>query len=104
MKRMSNVEREAFEKSASLKYHHQPGTKLKAYEDGWTKEGVKYYEERVRVVKGIMANGPLWENVKVHWRTYLRENKAVRLFMLLRQWEGIEMMKLKKKAQLGLRG
>ena len=20
-------------------------------------------------------NGPLWENVKVHWMTYLRENK-----------------------------
>ena len=75
MKRMNNVDREAFEKTASLKYHHQPGTKLKAYEDGWTEEGVQYYEEMVRVVKGIMANGPLWENVKVHWKTYLRENK-----------------------------
>ena len=75
MKRMSNMEREAFEKSASLKYHHQPGTKLKAYEDGWTEEGVKYYEEKMGVVKGIMANVPLWEHVKVHWKTYLRENK-----------------------------
>ena len=75
MKRMSNIEREAFEKSASLKYHHQPGTKLKAYEDGWTEEGVKYYEEKMGVVKGIMANVPLWENVKEHWKTYLRENK-----------------------------
>ena len=75
MKRMNNVDREAFEKTASLKYHHQPGTKLKAYEDGWTEEGVQYYEEMVAVVKGIMGNGPLWENVKVHWKTYLRENK-----------------------------
>ena len=75
MKRMNNVDREAFEKTASLKYHHQPGTKLKAYEDGWTEEGVQYYEEMVRVVKGIMGNKPLWENVKVHWKTYLRENK-----------------------------
>ena len=75
MKRMNNVDREAFEKTASLKYHHPPGTKLKAYEDGWTEEGVQYYEEMVRVVKGIMANGPLWENVKVHWKTYLRENR-----------------------------
>ena len=75
MKRMNNVDRESFEKTASLKYHHQPGTKLKAYEDGWTEEGVQYYEEMVRVVKGIMGNGPLWENVKVHWKTYLRENK-----------------------------
>ena len=72
---MSNIERETFEKSASLKYHHQPGTKLKAYEDGWTEEGVKYYEEKMGVVKGIMANVPLWEHVKVHWKTYLRENK-----------------------------
>jgi len=75
MKRMNNVDRESFEKTASLKYHHQPGTKLKAYEDGWTEEGVQYYEEMVRVVKGIMGNKPLWENVKVHWKTYLRENK-----------------------------
>jgi len=75
MKRMNNVDREAFEKTASLKYHHPPGTKLKAYEDGWTEEGVKYYDEMVRVVKGIMANEPLWENVKVHWKTYLRENR-----------------------------
>ena len=75
MKRMNNVDREAFEKTASLKYHHQPGTKLKAYEDDWTEEGVQYYEEMVRDVKGIMGNGPLWENVKVHWGTYLRENK-----------------------------
>ena len=36
---------------------------------------MQYYDEKVTVVKGIMANGPLWENVKVHWRTYLRENK-----------------------------
>lgn len=75
MKRMNNVDRESFEKTASLKYHHQPGTKLKAYEDGWTEEGVQYYEEMVMVVKGIMGNKPLWENVKVHWKTYLRENK-----------------------------
>ena len=75
MKRINNVDREAFEKTASLKYHHRPGTKLKAYEDGWTEEGVQYYEERVTVVKGVMVNGPLWENVKVHWRTYLKENK-----------------------------
>jgi len=75
MKRMNNVDREAFEKTASLKYHHQPGTKLKAYEDGWTEEGVQYYEELVINVKGIMGNKPLWENVKVHWKTYLRENK-----------------------------
>jgi len=75
MKRMNNVDREAFEKTASLKYHHQPGTKLKAYEDGWTEEGVQYYEEMVINVKGIMGNKPLWENVKVHWKTYLRENK-----------------------------
>ena len=34
MKRMNNLDREAFEKTASLKYHHRPGTKLKAYEDG----------------------------------------------------------------------
>ena len=74
MKCMNNVDREAFEKTASLKYHHPPGTTLKAYEDGWTAAGVQYYEEKVRVVKGIMANGPLWENVKVHWKTYLREN------------------------------
>ena len=75
MKRMNNVDRESFEKTASLKYHHQPGTKLKAYEDGWTEEGVQYYEEMVINVKGIMGNKPLWENVKVHWKTYLRENK-----------------------------
>ena len=61
--------------TASLKYHHPPGTKLKAYEDGWTKEGVQYYDEKVTVVKCIMGNEPLWNNVKVHWRTYLRENK-----------------------------
>ena len=103
MKRMNNLDREAFEKTASLKYHHRPGTKLKAYEDGWTEEGVQYYDEKVTVVKGIMGNGPLWENVKVHWRTYLTENKGVRLFMLLLQWEGMEMMKLSKKVQLGLK-
>ena len=79
IKRMNNLDREAFEKTVSLKYHHRPGTKLKAYEDGWTKEGVQYYEERVIVVKGIMANGPLWEHVKVHWKTYLRENKRLSL-------------------------
>ena len=48
MKCMNNVDREAFEKSACLKYHHRTGTKLKAYEDGWTEEGVQYYEEMVR--------------------------------------------------------
>ena len=48
---------------------------MKAYEDGWTEEGVQYYEEKVVIVKGIMGNAPLWENVKVHWKTYLRENK-----------------------------
>ena len=72
---MNNLDREAFEKTASLKFHHQPGTKLKAYEDGWTEEGVQYYDDKVTFVKGIMENGPLWENVKVHWVTYLRENK-----------------------------
>jgi len=76
MKRMNNFEREGFQKTASLKYHHPPGTKLKAYEDGWTEEeGVQYYDEKVTVVKGIMGNEPLWKNVKVHWRTYFRENK-----------------------------
>ena len=75
MKRMNNVDREAFEKTASLKYHHPPGTKFKAYKDGWTEEGVQYYDEKVTVAKGIMGNVPLWENVKVHWKTYLRENK-----------------------------
>ena len=75
MKHMNNLDREAFEKTASLKYHHPPGTKLKAYEDGLTEEGVQYYDEEVTVVKDVMGNGPLWENVKVHWRTYLRENK-----------------------------
>ena len=52
--------------TASLKYHHPPGTTLKAYEDCWTAEGEQYYEEKVTVVKGIMVNGPVWENVKVH--------------------------------------
>ena len=48
---------------------------MKAYEDGWTEEGVQYYDEKVMVVKGVMENEPLWENVKLHWRTYLRENR-----------------------------
>ena len=38
---------------------------------------MQYYEEMVRVVKGIMGNGPLWENVKAHWKTYLNGDDGI---------------------------
>ena len=41
MKQMNTNEKEAFAKTATLKYHFPPGTKLKAYHDGWTQlEGI----------------------------------------------------------------
>ena len=75
MKQMNNVENDAFEKTASLKYHCPVGTKLNVYNDGWAVVGLQYYEEQLGVVKGIMQNELLWDNMKEHWRTYLRKNK-----------------------------
>ena len=75
-KRQMNAEELVqFVKSAELKYHHPPGTKLKAYHDGWTQLGRDYYYSLLKTIQRIKGNTELWDVMKDNWRTYLNKNK-----------------------------
>ena len=53
MKQMNTEDKENFVQTATLKYHCPPGTKLKAYHDGWTQLGRDYYHALLKMVKKI---------------------------------------------------
>jgi len=74
-KQMNTEEQGQFVQSATLKYHCPPGTRLKAYHDGWTQLGRDYYHSLLKRVKEINGNKELWEVMKENWRTYLNINK-----------------------------
>ena len=57
-KQMNTEEQVQFVQSAKLKYHHPPGTKLKAYHDGWTQLGRDYYYSLLKTYRklGVIKN------------------------------------------------
>jgi len=75
MKQMNTAVGDAFAQTSTLKYNCPPGTKLKAYHDGWTQQGRDYYHELLEKIKGIKANKKLWEVMRDNWRMYLNKNK-----------------------------
>jgi len=72
---MNTEDQGKFVQTATLKYHCPPGTKLKAYHDGWTQLGRDYYHALLKRVKEIKGNTGLWEVMKDNWRPYLNKNK-----------------------------
>ena len=74
-KQMNTQEQSQVVQSATLKYHHPVGTKLKAYHDGWTQAGRDYYYSLLKTIQRIKGNTELWDVMKDNWRTYLNKNK-----------------------------
>ena len=74
-KQMNTDEQSQAVQSATLKYHHPVGTKLKAYHDGWTQVGRDYYYSLLKTIQRIKGNTELWDVMKDNWRTYLNKNK-----------------------------
>ena len=74
-KQMNTEEQSQAIQSATLKYHHPVGTKLKAYHDGWTQLGRDYYYSLLKMVQRIKGNTELWDVTKDNWRAYLNKNK-----------------------------
>ena len=74
-KQMNTQEQSQVVQSATLKYHHPVGTKLKAYHDGWTQDGRDYYYSLLKTIQRIKGNTELWDVMKDNWRTYLNKNK-----------------------------
>ena len=72
---MNTQEQSQVVQSATLKYHHPVGTKLKAYHDGWTQVGRDYYYSLLKTIQRIKGNTELWDVMKDNWRTYLNKNK-----------------------------
>ena len=52
-KQMNTEEQSQAVQSATLKYHHPVGTKLKAYHDGWTQLGRDYYYSLLKTIQRI---------------------------------------------------
>jgi len=75
MKQMNTAARYAYTHTATLKYHCPPGTKLKAYQDGWTQQGRDYYHTLLEKIKGLKVNKELWEVMRDNWRMYLNKNR-----------------------------
>ena len=69
---MNTEEQSQAVQSATLKYHHPVGTKLKAYHDGWTQLGRDYYYSLLKTIQRIKGNTELWDVMKDNWRTYLK--------------------------------
>ena len=74
-KQMNTQQQSQAVQSATLKYHHPVGTKLKAYHDGWTQVGRDYYYSLLKTIQRIKGNTELWDVMKDNWRTYLNKNK-----------------------------
>ena len=49
-KQMNTQQQSQAVQSATLKYHHPVGTKLKAYHDGWTQVGRDYYYSLLKTI------------------------------------------------------
>lgn len=73
-KTMTRAEREETPRVQKQKYFQKCGSKNKKFQDGWTKEGEKYYESLVEEFRSLSKNEVVWEGLQEHWRQYCKEH------------------------------
>jgi len=65
---------EAYNRTATQKYHVKKGTRINKYHDGWTNEGRAYLKMLVQEFGRIFGNVDFKTNLVEHWRTYVAKN------------------------------
>ena len=60
---------EAYNRTATQKYHVKKGTRIKKYHDGWTDEGRAYLKTLMQEFGCVFGNVDFKINLVEHWRT-----------------------------------
>jgi len=62
--------KQAFQHTASLKYHVKRGTKIALFQDGWTLEGRTYFSFLCQGFDALKKSNKIWSLLQDHWKTY----------------------------------
>ncbi len=57
------------------KYHEGMRKRLKRYGNGWTNNGLEYYQELLRIFKELKSS-VVWETLQDHWILYQKKHCA----------------------------
>ena len=65
--------KQAFQHTASLKYHVKRGTKIALFQDGWTQEGRTYFSFLCQGFDALKKSNKIWSLLQDHWKTYTKK-------------------------------
>ncbi len=61
--------------NTTTKYHVGRGKPLKRFGNGWSDNGQEYYQELLRIFKGLKSSG-VWNTLQDHWNMYQKKHYA----------------------------
>ena len=69
--------KQAFQHTASPKYHVKRGTKIALFQDGWTQEGRTYFSSLCQGFDALKKSNKIWSLLQDHWKTYTKKYHIV---------------------------